>query len=131
MTSTLNGCLPGPMPARRLMIVDDVSRVRADLRTLLRLAGGIEIVGEAANGLEAVLQAKSIHPDVILMDLEMPLMDGFEATRCIKSLSPAPRVIALTVHGYSEAEAKARQSGVDAFVIKGAPLAVLVCEILK
>jgi DNA-binding NarL/FixJ family response regulator len=119
------------MAARRLMIVDDALEVRADLRTLLGLAADIEIVGEAGNGLEAVKQALRLQPDVILMDLEMPLMDGYEATRQIKHQLPTCRVIALTVHGYKEAQQKARLSGADVFIIKGAPLANLVQEIFK
>ena len=120
-----------PMTARRLLIVDDVSQVRADLRTLLPLAGNIEIVGEAANGLEAVHLTKILQPDVVLIDLEMPVMSGYEAIRRIKSQSPACRVIALSVHSYPEALDRACQSGADAFIVKGAPLASLVQEILE
>ena len=116
---------------KRLLIVDDVFQVRAELRTLLALAGDIEIVGEAANGLEAVRQAVTLKPDVVLMDLEMPLMNGYQATRQIKQQLPACRVIALTIQDYAEALEQAVQSGVDAFIVKGAPLASLVQEILK
>ena len=65
------------------------------------------------------------------MDLEMPFMNGYEATRQIKETLPACRVIALTVHGYPEARQRACQVGVDAFIVKGEPLASLVQEILK
>jgi len=119
------------MATRRLLIVDDVSQVRADLRTLLPLAGDIEIVGEAANGLEAVRQTDALHPDVVLMDLGMPIMNGYEATRQIKGRSPACRVIALTIHSYPEAVDRALQSGADALIVKGAPLASLVKEIMQ
>lgn len=119
------------MKARRLLIVDDVAQVRTDLRTLLPLAGDILVVGEAANGLEAIYQTSVLHPDVVLMDLEMPVMNGYEATRQIKDQSPACRVIALTVHGYTEAIDRALRSGADAFVVKGAPLASLIYEILN
>lgn len=119
------------MPACRLLIVDDVSQVRAELRILLDLAGGLEIVGEAANGLEAILQAQATCPDVILMDLEMPVMDGFTAARRIKALLPGCRVIALTVHDYPTAQEMARQAGIDALVVKGASLASLLDVISK
>lgn len=119
------------MTARRLVIVDDVPQVRADLRTLLGLVAGIEVVGEAGNGLEALSQAANLQPDVILMDLEMPQLNGYEATRQIKQHLPACRVIALTVHGYSEAQEQAYRCGADAFVVKGAPLASLLQEIFK
>jgi len=106
----------------RVLIVDDVEKVRRDLRTILTLAGGIEIVGDASDGLEAIRLTESLNPDVILMDLEMPVLDGFEATRRIKTRWPTCRVIALTVHDYESARQKAFQAGVDEFIVKGAPL---------
>jgi DNA-binding NarL/FixJ family response regulator len=119
------------MAAKRLMIVDDISQVRTDLCTLLRLAGDIEIVGQASNGIEAITQSARLRPDVILMDLEMPLMNGYDATRQIKEHQPACRVIALSVHSYPEARERAYQSGADAFIVKGEPLASLMREIQK
>ena len=115
----------------RVLIVDDVEQVRRDLSTTLTLAGDIEIVGEAPNGLEAIHLTESLQPDVILMDLEMPVMDGYESTRKIKTYSPSCRVVALTVHGYEEARRKAYQSGVDAFIIKGEPVETIVQTILQ
>jgi DNA-binding NarL/FixJ family response regulator len=117
------------MEAIRVLIVDDVPKVRADVGALLKLQGGIEVAGEAANGLEAVEQIQKLRPEVVLMDLEMPLLDGYEATRQIKAVYPACRVVALTVHGYPAARQKARQAGVDDFVEKGAPLDELVLAI--
>ena len=114
------------MTTTRLLIVDDIPQVREDLRTLLALAGDIEIAGVAINGLDGVRQAGAIQPEVVLMDLEMPVMDGYEATRQIKSQNPACRVIALTIHDYREAREKAAQAGVDAFIVKGAPVETLV-----
>jgi NarL family two-component system response regulator LiaR len=110
----------------RVLIVDDVREVRRDLRTALTLAGNIEIVGEAANGLEAVCLTESLKPAVVLMDLEMPVMDGYAATRQIKARRPACRVIALTVHDYGSARRKAIVAGMDDFVVKGASLESLV-----
>jgi len=114
------------MTTTRLLIVDDIPQVREDLRTLLALAGDIEIAGVAINGLDGVRQAGAIQPEVVLMDLEMPVMDGYEATRQIKSQNPACRVIALTIHDYREAREKAAQAGVDAYIVKGAPVETLV-----
>jgi DNA-binding NarL/FixJ family response regulator len=119
------------MAAKRIMIVDDILKVRTDLHTLLELVGDIEVVGEASNGEEAFIQAIRLHPDVILMDLEMPFMNGYEAARQIKEHLPACRVIALTLHGDPEARLHASQVGVDAFIVKGEPLANLVHEILQ
>jgi DNA-binding NarL/FixJ family response regulator len=109
-----------------VLIVDDVAAVRWELRTALSLVGNIEIVGEASDGQEAVVLAQSLAPAVVLMDLAMPGMDGYQATREIKIRSPGCRVIALTVHGYESARRKAVQSGVDDFVVKGAPLEKLL-----
>ena len=115
----------------RILIVDDIAQVRQDLRTVLPLAGRnaglvIDVVGEAPNGKEAVQQAATLQPEVVLMDLAMPVLDGYEATRQIKKGDPACRVIALTVHDYEAAKQKAIQCGVDGFVIKGAPVEMLV-----
>ena len=119
------------MSHSRLLIVDDVPQVRAELRTLLSLAGELEIVGEAANGLEAVSQAAKLQPDVVLMDLEMPVMNGYQAAQKIKDQSPDCRVIAFTVHETPETLESAFESGVDAFIVKGSPLAGLLQEIQK
>ena len=70
--------------------------MRKGIRALLSEAGGFEVVGEAGNGQEAVLRAEETHPDVILMDLLMPVMDGIEATRQITSRQPRRRILVLT-----------------------------------
>jgi DNA-binding NarL/FixJ family response regulator len=114
------------MNPMRVLIVDDRPQVRRDLRTLLPLAGDIEIVGEAANGQEAIEQAAVLQPEVILMDLEMPIVDGYEATRQIKTRWPACRVIALTIHTDEAARQKADRAGVDEFIEKGAPIPSLI-----
>jgi len=110
----------------RILIVDDVQQVREDLRTLLPLMGEIEVVGEAINGLDAVCRAESLRPDVVLMDLEMPILDGYEAARQIKKQNPACRVIALTINDFQDTRQMAAQAGVDAFIIKGAAVETLV-----
>lgn len=115
----------------RVLIVDDVEQVRQDLRMALTLSGELEIIGEAANGSEAVSLTESLKPDVVLMDLEMPIMEGYEATRQIKTRFPSCKVIALTVHDYESARVKADESGVDAFIVKGAPVESIVRTISK
>ena len=110
----------------RVLIADDMPQVRQDLRTLLPLAGNIEIAGEAANGQAAIEQAATLQPDVILMDLEMPIVDGCEATRQIKARHPASRIIALTIHADAATRQTADRAGVDEFVEKGAPLGTLL-----
>ena len=115
----------------RVLIVDDVEQVRSDLRTALSISGELEIVGEAANGLEAIRLTESLGPEVVLMDLEMPVMDGYESTRQIKSRRPSCRVIALTNHDYESARQRAHESGVDAFLVKGAPVKAIVQTIIE
>jgi len=116
---------------KRVMIVDDVTQVRSNLCTLLEMVNDLEIVGEAGNGAEALIQAARLKPDVILMDLEMPFMTGYEATQKIKEQLPACRVIALSVHSYPEAQQRAYHAGADAFIVKGEPLANLIYAIRK
>lgn len=119
------------MTVTRVLIVDDVAQVCRDLMTALPLAGNIEIIGDARDGLEAVRLAESLKPDAILMDLEMPGMDGYEAIRQIKILHPSCKVIALTIHDYDSAREKAQRSGVDAFLVKGATMEYIVQTIIN
>jgi len=118
------------MTTMRVLLVDDVAQVRHDLCTILTLTEGIEIVGEASNGQEAINLVKTLHPDVVLLDLEMPVMDGQESTRHIKALDPSCRIIMLTVHGDSEVEQRALQAGIDSFIVKGAPIEDLIRAVL-
>lgn len=117
--------------AKRILIVDDKEQVRQDLRTVLALSDEIEILGEAANGLEAIRLVEVLHPDVVLLDLEMPVMDGYEAAGQIKALAPSCRVIVLTVHDYPAARQIALQAGVDSFVVKGSSVEHLIQVILE
>ena len=110
----------------RVLIVDDVASVRCDLHTVLSLSGEFEIVGEASTGLEAIRLTESLKPDVVVMDLEMPVLDGYKATRQIKAHFPSCRVVALTIHDYPSVRAEARKSGVDAFLVKGAPVESII-----
>jgi len=115
----------------RVLLVDDVAQVRHDLRTVLTLNGDIEIVGEASNGQEAIKLVETLHPDVVLLDLEMPVMDGYETARAIKSSSPSCHVIVLTVHDYPAAHQRAIQAGADSFIVKGSSVEQLIRETLE
>ena len=116
--------------SRRVLIVDDNLQVLQDLRLFLESTGELEIVGEATNGKEAVRLSQEMTPDVVVMDLEMPLMDGYQATRQIKSHVPAPRVVILSVYAGPEEQKKARLAGADEFVAKGASYEMLLIAIL-
>jgi two-component system, NarL family, response regulator DegU len=114
----------------RLLLVDDMPQVLQDLRQLLELTGQVEVVGEARDGAEAVRKVVELLPDVVLMDLEMPGMDGYEATRRIKSQAGGGRVIILSVHAGLEERGRALAAGADGFVTKGANYEILMDAIL-
>jgi len=134
-----------PQPIR-VLIADDNARSRSGLRALLdtvRLKpsvalgrGGrnenwpeVVVVGEAVDGQEVVHQVTSCRPDVVLMDVRMPVMDGLDATRLIKNKWPGVKVVMLTL--YAAYRAEALSAGADAFLVKGCPNEELFAAILK
>jgi two-component system, NarL family, response regulator NreC len=82
----------------RLLLVDDHAVIRSGLRMLLQAQPDFEIVGEAETGLEAIAQVKKHQPDIVLMDIQMPDMNGIEATKKLRSISPQTAILALTMH---------------------------------
>lgn len=107
--------------AIRLVLADDQALVRGALGALLELEGDLVVVGEAGNGAEATDLAASLEPDVVLMDIQMPGVDGIEATRAVRAASPATRVLIVTTFarpGYLRA---ALEAGASGFVVKDAP----------
>jgi DNA-binding NarL/FixJ family response regulator len=103
----------------RVLIADDRPRSRSGLRAVLALRPEIEIVGEAADGQEAVRLVAECRPDVVLMDARMPVLDGVEATCLIKERWPEIRVVVLTMYPMYREDALA--AGADAFLVKGCP----------
>ena len=101
-----------------VLIVDDHAMVRQGLRTLLELQEDIQIVGEASNGSESVEQTRQLVPDVVLMDLVMPEMDGIEATRRIRALSPSTKVIILTSFAEDEKVFPSIKAGALGYLLK-------------
>ncbi len=102
----------------RVLIVDDHAVVREGLRTFLELQDGIEVAGEAADGIEAVDRAAELEPDVILMDLVMPRLDGVGAMRTVRERSPRSKVIVLTSFLDDERLMPAVQAGADGYLLK-------------
>ncbi|MBO4260656.1 response regulator [Streptomyces griseorubiginosus] len=117
MTDTGNA--PPPI---RVLVVDDQFLVRGGLVALLRAAPGMEVVGEAADGAEAVRLAAKTHPDVVLMDIRMPGMTGIEATERILAAAtdPPPRVLVLTTFDLDEYVYGALRAGASGFLLKDA-----------
>jgi DNA-binding NarL/FixJ family response regulator len=109
----------------RVLVVDDQELVRAGFRMILE-RGGVEVVGEAADGVEAVRVAGDLEPDVILMDVRMPRMDGIEATRQIIARRPETRVVALTTFDLDEYVYEAVLAGASGFLLKDISPADLV-----
>jgi DNA-binding NarL/FixJ family response regulator len=112
----------------RVLLADDQGLVRAGFRMILRAEAGIEVVGEAADGAEAIARARETEPDVVLMDIRMPGVDGVEATRQITA-TPGPRVLVLTTFDLDEYVYEALRAGASGFLLKDAPEEQLVAAI--
>ena len=112
-----------------VLIVDDHAVVRQGLRTFLDLQEDIEVVGETGTGVEAVEQVLRLVPDVVLMDLMMPEMDGIEATRRIRTVSPSTQVIVLTSFGEDEQVFPSIKAGALGYLLKNVSPADLVTAI--
>jgi RNA polymerase sigma factor (sigma-70 family) len=106
----------------RVLIADDQTLVRAGFRKILEADSDIEVVGEAADGLEAVEAARALAPDVVLMDIRMPRLDGLEATRqLVDQAKDGPRVLVLTTFGLEEYVYEALRAGASGFLLKDVP----------
>lgn len=105
----------------KILIVDDHPIVRDGLNAILSTQSDFEVIGEAGNGKEAVMQVEILKPDVILMDLEMPVLDGIEALNCLTAINPGIRVIVLTVFDTDERILTSVQAGARGYLLKDAP----------
>jgi len=114
-----------------VLIVDDHAVVRHGLRTLLEAEGAFLVVGDVGSGGEAVLRAADLAPDVVLMDLVMPDMDGVEATRLLKQHSPRSQVIVLTSYHDDEHIFPAIRAGALSYLLKGVDLDTLTAAVHK
>ena len=105
----------------RVLVADDQSMVRAGFRMLLSREQDVDVVAEASNGLEAVDKAARFQPDVVLMDIRMPELDGLQATRQILAADPSARVLVLTTFDLDEYVYEALRAGASGFVLKDDP----------
>jgi DNA-binding NarL/FixJ family response regulator len=111
---------------RRVLLVDDNPQVRQSLCEVFKREADFDVCGEAENGREAIDQANSLHPDLIVMDLSMPVLNGLEAVRLLKDLMPKVPVIIYTSHSGQFVETEAHAAGAAATVSKSESIAVLV-----
>lgn len=115
----------------RLLLVDDRPAVRRGLRIWLALDPNMEVVGEADDGAEAISLARALRPDVILMDVEMPGMDGISATAALRSVVPQSAVVILTLYDDAVTRTLAREAGAAAFVAKHQMEETLLAEVRR
>jgi DNA-binding NarL/FixJ family response regulator len=116
------------MPTKRVLLVDDNAVVRSFVRQLFEFQSDFEISGEAENGREALKEAKKLKPDLIILDLIMPIMNGFDAAPLLRQLLPETRIILFTQQEGSEVERLARAAGIDAVVSKSQAASELVLK---
>lgn len=105
----------------RVLLVDDDALVRGGLRMILSSSKELEVVGEAADGADAVAAVRAHRPDVVLMDIRMPQMDGIAATAALRLLPDAPRIIVLTTFEADDHVVNALRAGADGFLLKDTP----------
>lgn len=110
----------------RVLVVDDAAGVRRDLRLLLELSGDLQVVGEAGDGQQALETAVGLRPDVVILDLAMPGLDGYQAATLIRCQLDSCRLVALTVNATEAARQRAQAVGFDAYVVKGAAFSELL-----
>jgi two-component system response regulator NreC len=113
----------------KVLICDDHSLFREGVKTIVSGSDCMEVVGEAADGIEAVALAGKLHPDVVLMDISMPVLRGFDAIRRIKQLRPEARVLMLTIYDDEDLVARCLEAGACGYLVKDAPPAQLLYAI--
>jgi DNA-binding NarL/FixJ family response regulator len=112
-----------------VLLCDDQALVRVGLRKILEAEDDLEVIGEAADGEDAVAEARRLHPDVVLMDIRMPVLDGIEASRRIAAVQPATRIVVLTTFGLDAYVYDALRAGASGFMLKDAPPEEIVAAV--
>jgi two-component system, chemotaxis family, chemotaxis protein CheY len=102
----------------RILVVDDAPAIRRSMRLYLEQEGDWTICGEAENGKVAIDRVRELRPDVVILDLSMPVMNGLEAARIIKTIAPGTRILMFTLHNYPCLSDEARKAGIDQVLSK-------------
>src|SRR6201995_2073871 len=123
------GTIRGMSAAIRVLLADDQTLVRTGFRVILEAEGDIEVVAEAVNGQEAVRQAQLVKPDVVLMDIRMPELDGLAATEQILRQASPPTIVVLTTFDRSEYVYRALRAGAAGFLLTDAPATRLIAAV--
>jgi DNA-binding NarL/FixJ family response regulator len=110
----------------RLLVADDKEVLRIGVRTLIGDKPDWQICGEATNGREAIAKVCELSPDVVILDLSMPILNGFDAAKQIREIAPSTKIVLFSVH---EVPATATQTGADAFVLKATSAQELIATI--
>ncbi len=113
----------------RILIADDHETMRNTLRLLLESRGDFQVCGEARDGTEAISKTKELKPDLVILDISMPNVDGFEAARVIRKFLPEVRILILSVHRAKEMLEEAQKIGVNGFVTKSEKGQVLLSAV--
>ena len=120
---------PVPPPPVRVVIVDDTPDLRSLIALALRRHGGYDVVGQAGNGHDAITTVESTQPDLVLLDIAMPIMDGLEALPLIKQVCARATVVMLSGFGAAEMTEKAVSKGADGYIQKGVPVRDLLVQV--
>ena len=126
VSEAVAGTSPAALRRARVLVVDDHALVRTGVANIISQEPDLQVVAEAANGLEAVEAFTRLRPDVTLLDLRMPVMEGVEAVRQIRAIDPAARVIVLTTYDTDEDITRALKAGAKAYILKDIAAAALV-----
>lgn len=118
-------------PPYRVLIVDDVPAVREALRWAFESTADLIVVGEARDGQEALTLTADLTPDVVILDIELPILDGYAVAGALKQLQPSPTVIFLTIHSDAASRQQAAATGCDGFVEKGQGWSALIAQIRR
>lgn len=118
-------------PPYKVLIVDDVSAVREALHWAFEDIADFVVVGEAGNGAEAIERTTALGPDVVILDIELPDLDGYAVARLLKALFAPPLVVFLSVHNDPVSRQRGLEAGGDGFVAKGAGWPVLIAQIRR